>query len=63
MGSVICSPSEVEQEKVKKPTPLLLHFREKIGGVVEINPLCSDDRTYLCQTQTPQGDVQDYDTD
>ena len=50
---------------LKKPAiPLLLRFREKIGGQVKVNPQCSDDSTYMGSTQCPGSNgVADYQSD
>ena len=52
-------------DKNKKPViPLLLRFREKIGGKVQVNPQCSDDSTYMGSTQCPfNNGVPDYQSD
>ena len=60
MGIAICSLPETERQRSGKPTPLLLRFREKITGVVCVNPLCSDHSTYSGETQSG---VSDYDSD
>ncbi len=62
--NVACShESRVGTQEVPKPVPLLLRMREKISGEVDGNSECGDHPTYSGATQTPHGDVYDYETD
>jgi hypothetical protein len=64
MPTAVETKSGSNRETKKSIVPLLLHFKETIGGQVRVNPQCSDDSTYMGSTQSPDGNgVADYQSD
>lgn len=61
--SISLDKPNVALQGTGEPVPLLLRMREKIPGEVAVNPGYSDHPTYSGATQTPSGDIYDYETD